>query len=225
MSFELLTWKDENGNVSSLFVDIVGDFDSLRTAELTRFAIENGSKINDHVSHEPPKVTAQIRQVSKPISDDSWINTRVQLNPQEVATNVVSPFLLAGRAIRSVLFSASNNNAATVKQKANPGNRQQDLYETLIKIIEGTFLCSVTYDNHTYDNVLLTSLKKQRTSQAKGVAVFDVAFETPVIVLTKGAVLPKPKKLTAKPAASQGAKGTATPKKSLLKKALDDALG
>lgn len=214
MAIEILKYRDESGKETSLFVDIVGDMSSNRSSQLTEFPIEDGSVINDHLIHRPVSVSLSLGSVTKPIFDDDWSETSIDLKVRAVQTRVLSPFLLVGRAVSAGLQGAAallgvggnEPTGATVRKNPSPGNRQQDVYETLIRIAERGYFVTVNYDGRVYPDMILTELTKARAQADRGTMRFQCTFQTPRTVTTAGASLPNPADLRAKPRKKKGGK-------------------
>jgi len=63
---DILTWKDENGTVHVIPVDLVTGHDDDRTADATTHPVEQGANINDHVIQNPDTLVLEIAQTQTP---------------------------------------------------------------------------------------------------------------------------------------------------------------
>lgn len=202
---QILTWEDSQGGQQTLFVDIVGDHQDDHLAELSQSPLENGAPITDHIIKSPPTLTLQLGQVTKPFRDPAWLPTPTNLQARPVQTQLISPFLLTSQAIRDELRQGQRAGFTTL-QNPNPGNRQQDVYQSLLDIFDNHYLCTILWDDRSYRGRVLTSLKKSRTVARRGTMVFDCVFSFPQFVSTQAAELPAPASLVHRPPAARGGK-------------------
>lgn len=203
--YNILTWKDSEGGQQTLFVDIVGDHVDEQVAELTQSPVESGAPITDHIIRKPPTLTIQLGQVSKPFRDPEWIPTPTTLEVRPVQTQLNSPFLLTSSGIREALRSRARLGFTTL-QNPSPGNRQQDVYQSLLDIMSNAYECTIMWDGRVYNGRVLTSLKKTRSVARVGTMVFDCVFGAPQFVETAGATLPTPASLVHTAPAPRGGK-------------------
>lgn len=222
---ELITFGSK-----TIAVDIVGDFSPEYNAELTDHVIEDGSNVNDHKIFAPVQLTFEVSQTEHPIDDFAYAREEVRMNLPPVRTNVLSPFLLAGQAIRGALGLFSEGSDKFVGYvTTNPVDRGNALFEDLLALYQSEDLAIVTFKGRAYPNMSLIGLKLIHSSTHVGLSKFQLTFKEirTVQIAAQGAgVLPDPAELRAKPPKKQGIKSAETVEeeakpKSLLAMGLD----
>jgi hypothetical protein len=202
---ELISWGGK-----SIAVDCVGDFSPEYSAELTDHVVEDGSNVNDHKIFAPVQLTFEVSQTEHPIDDFAYEKTEVRMSVPPVRTQVLSPFLLAGTAIRGALGLFSEGAEKFVGYvTSNPVQRGNALFEEFLALYQSEDLAIVTFKGRAYPNMSLIGLKLLHSSSHVGLTKFQLAFKelrTVDIAAAGGGVLPDPADLRAKPPVEQGIK-------------------
>src|SRR5690606_22327093 len=121
---------------------------------------EDGSNINDHKVFKPDALTFEIAMTEVPIDAPGYTKQPVPIEVEQVRTRVLSPFLLAGSAIRSALglFGGSVSSFVGYRNPL-PQARGNAVYDDLLDLYRSDDLATVTYRGRTYSNLSLIGIK------------------------------------------------------------------
>jgi len=214
---DFLVWEDDNGERHALNVDLVKTHEDERSATVTSHPVEQGTKIGDHVIHDPDRLTLEIAQTQTPLPlpalpDVAWVKPE-GFSTQVVTLNVRKSLfqpggLLAvtravGDAVSSLLGVEEETTQASVFQADQPVDRIGELHDQLISIKTNSRFCTVTFRGRVYPNFLVTKVNWSSAPREVGIGRFKLELESIRIVTNATAELPDPASLRLKPAKQQ----------------------
>jgi hypothetical protein len=190
-------------------------------AEATKFPVEFGADITDHVRAQPDKVTLVGTVTKTPIGGGL-----VASNPVDVPYFVppLAPTITSLAAnISDALFSPPPV-FAVYETFLAPLDPVKDAHTLLLAIKNARSLCTVVTSTQEYTDMVLTgvSMSRQEDEQA---AEFTLTFEHIITVETATVAAPKPIIPAGKPPVSAGAQGPTPPASPALKDSLALTLG
>ena len=205
----------------TILIDVVGDFGLTATAEQTKSAVEDGSVRSDHKIIQPSTLEIACAQTETPIEgkesggDPDFELTDIEYDVAEVATRVLSPFLLAGGAITAGVGAIAGAimggpPAMQTLQTSNPRDRGGELTDALGLLFAGDEVAAVTYKGRTYTDMSLVGLVVSYTAEGEvGLTRYQLSFEELKTAKLQTVALPDPEELAHKAEAALGKKKAA----------------
>lgn len=227
---ELITWGDR-----TIAVDIVGPVDHESTASLTEYPVEDGSLLADHKIIGARTLELEIKQTETPIDDPQFSMTErsyswkaltedsqtYKLTIEKVRTQILSLFLLAGGAVRTLLAQEPKDFTALklgsekesgftmqVLQTANPRDRGAELDALLQELHDSPETCTITYRGRSIPDMSLIGLGRNWTQA--GLTSWNCSFKQLRTASIARVDLVDPATLALKAKKSDGKKGDAT---------------
>lgn len=177
-----LSWIDDANEARDLYFDLAFSDQVVHSSEITKYPVEQGANVADHVRVQPVTITASVFVSNTPI-DDLPDNSRAKQVLMVPLTG--SPLL--------------KNQGATVAQFTDTvffdGDFIAGTYAQLFALHDQHTILHVTTPIKNYDNMLLTKVTLARDKDTSGDgAKFELEFEQITIVsseLVTSATLPQ----------------------------------
>jgi hypothetical protein len=215
---ELFQWEDDNGTLHAVSCGIVVSHDDERSAEITSHPVEKGSDINDHVIHQPDRLSLELAQTQTPLPTQArpgpWKppeNFTQKTIKLDVRKSLFKPGgLLAasqavGNAIGSLLGTVGPEPEISVFvwSADTPRDRIGELHDQLIDVKQKSRFVTVTFRGRMYPGYILTKVRWSSTKGEVGVGRFHLELQSIRIVQNAVAELPDPASLRLKPKKNQ----------------------
>lgn len=194
----------ENGD--PILVDLVGDFQVERSAELTDYPVEDGTSRTDHKIINPDTVTITIKQTETPIDDPQFALLPISFETAQNRTKVTSPFLLAGAlldkgigAVASALGFADPPVQSLAYQTLSPRDRGGELWDKLSALLDSPDLCSVSFKGRSVASLSVIGVSKTDSTGEGALSTFQVSLRQLREMSLTSVALPNPADLIMKP--------------------------
>ncbi len=204
----------------ALVADMLAEASAENTLELSQYALENGSAINDHAVIQPRKLTLTLVQTETPLAGTAGfrqvvreisVPTRavekqtVQLDVPKKEFRPTSLLALTNGA-REALFGAGGPLSVTGRKSDGALNqttlkvtvldteadvgRVNDFHEQLVALLESVTPVQVTVKQRAYSEMVLTSVTRTDSAGVFGAARFTVQLQQVATAETKIVDLP-----------------------------------
>lgn len=184
-----LSWLDDNNEAQSLYFDLVLQDEPVHSSEVTKYPVEQGANVADHVRVNPLTLSASFVVSNTPIDDLPDGSRAKQVN--QIKLNVPP-----GTYDRAVVSQFSD-------QIFFDGDYVAGTYAQLRDLHDLHQLMRVSTPIKNYDNMVITKLSMPRDKDYSGAAgKFDIEWEQITIVssdIVSSAVVPQ-----AKPTVNKG---------------------
>jgi hypothetical protein len=165
-----LSWVDDANEARSLYFDLAFSDGAKHTSEITKYPVEQGANVADHVRVQPLTLAASVFISNTPIDD----------LPDHSRAKTVVKAPLTGSPLLKV-------QGATVAQFTDTvwydGDFIAGTYAQLRDLHDQHTLLTVTTPIKSYQNMIITSVSLQRDKDNSGDgAKFDLEFEQITIV-------------------------------------------
>lgn len=192
-----LSWIDDANEARTLYFDLAFSDEAKHTSEITKYPVEQGANVADHVRVQPLTLTASVFVSNTPIDD----------LPDGSRAKQVIKVPLTGSPLLKATGAAVAQFTDTV---FFDGDFIAGTYAQLRELHDEHILLAVTTPVKNYTNMIMTSLTLQRDKDNSGDgAKFDIEFEQITIVssdLVTSATLPQ-----AQPTLNKGQTDTQPP--------------
>lgn len=211
MSITLLSWVDTNGVDHIVKCDAVVGLLDEQTSEVTEHPVENGSVTTDHIIHNPPNLTLEIRISNTPIlPDDQFALKKLDLPEPKNSFKAQGLFLLhsaAGALIGAVLGGAKGKKSPIILQAVVDTDRIVELHDKLLLAQRKGASVSIDRYGRSYVDYVITSTKYERNGNGEGgKGKFQLTLKRIRTVALASTELPDPEKFHAKVQTSRGSK-------------------
>lgn len=233
-----VVYKDESGVPHVLRFDGVMSEKTTDTSTITKYPIEKGSPVADHVRDDNETIALSVKMTNTPMHGESYVtgekigavNTIKLSVPKFDPPFIPTPGAISGAvtgavkgAINSVIGNGETPEQATVLMFTKPFNFVSEMLVKLKEIKRKRYICTVVTAMYDYENMMLTGVPTDRSTSSDS-AIFDLTFERVNVVTTKKTAAPVPAEPRGKKKKNAGVKDAnpasdqaAEKKKSLLK--------
>jgi hypothetical protein len=177
-----LSWVDDSGEARNLYFDLAFSDGAKHTSEITKYPVEQGANVADHVRVQPLTLEASVFVSNTPIDDlpDHSRAKSVQKVPLSGSPLLKSDGAMVAQFTDTVWYD---------------GDFIAGTYAQLRDLHDQHTLLTVTTPIKNYQNMIMTSLSLQRDKDNSGDgAKFDLEFEQITIVtsdLVTSATIPQ----------------------------------
>ncbi len=212
-------------NGSEIDFDIVISESVTHAATVTEYPVEKGVNPADHVKPEPVEVSLEVEVTNTPSTPldaygGSVVQFQLEMPPMPLQLN---PLTAAGDAISDAINGTRPPLVAEVLYFDQPFDKIADTHEALIRLHDQGGTSVVVTSTGNYADMILTSLKYDKTEAGSG--KFSLDFKNILVVSSQTVTAPKPVEHRGAKKVSKGSQGTTTPKdsKSVAKTLFDGA--
>jgi hypothetical protein len=195
---KFLSWKDGGGSEHAIEAEfVITSWGDSRQGEVSRVPIEDGSEISDHYIQRPDTLEVEVvvsNQPYHPSKAVEWSQETLDVRTSDFVPHGLLALTSAiGGAVSALLGELMPLKVWVTKSKTE-SDYIGDFHDAIIKIKEGVFLCSLTFQDRVVSDLVIEKLGL-RFSGDDTAATFKIEFSKIKKVETRVMGLPVPKAL------------------------------